>query len=57
MNRHAGITRCIQCGGLVLHPGGRKATPLEVDTLEAHQCSPIKAYRHSKTPMEELSRE
>ena len=39
MNPKAGITRCIQCGSLVLHPGGQKPKPLEVDTHKPHTCS------------------
>ena len=49
MNPHAGITRCIQCGDLVIHPGGKRATPLDVlDPSSPHLC-PTPSRRPRKT--------
>ena len=49
----ATIRVCDKCGTLVLHPGIRKARPLEVDTLLPHRCAEAQR-RDAKRPVASL---
>ena len=45
------LTRCIECGDLILHTGGRHPKPLDLqDPSSPHKCEPPKKRSRKRKP-------